>query len=104
MFATLNHEVKRLRGVSVEAAELESTMLMLAHGMDLFYTRLMPSRWAAGWVGGVGQWTECKQANVSEAGDSSRAASMACLAAAAARTVRQCVLHASPSLPAPQPR
>ena len=52
MFATLNHEVKRLRGVSVEAAELESTMLMLAHGMDLFYTRLMPSRWV-GWVGGA---------------------------------------------------
>ena len=53
MFATLTHEVKRLRGVAVEAAELESTMLMLAHGMDLFYTRLMPSRWVAGLVGGL---------------------------------------------------
>ncbi|KAI3435883.1 hypothetical protein D9Q98_001941 [Chlorella vulgaris] len=44
MFATLDREVKRLRGVAVEAAELESTMMMLAHGLDLFYTRLTPSR------------------------------------------------------------
>jgi hypothetical protein len=46
MFATLDREVKRLRGVAVEAAELESTMMMLAHGLDLFYTRLTPSRQA----------------------------------------------------------
>jgi hypothetical protein len=44
MFATLDREVKRLRGVAVEAAELESTQLMLAHGLDLFYTRLTPSK------------------------------------------------------------
>lgn len=36
--------MKRLRGVAVEAAELESTMLMLGHGLDLFYTRLTPSK------------------------------------------------------------
>lgn len=46
MFATLDREVKRLHGVAVEAAELESTMMMLAHGLDLFYTRLTPSRQA----------------------------------------------------------
>lgn len=43
-FATLDHRVAGLRGVVVEAAVLESTQLMLAHGLDLFYTRLTPSK------------------------------------------------------------
>lgn len=44
MFATLDHRVARLSGVAVEAAVLESTQLMAAHGLDLFYTRLTPSK------------------------------------------------------------
>lgn len=37
-------QVARLRGVAVEPAVLESTQLMLAHGLDLFYNRLTPSK------------------------------------------------------------
>ncbi|KAL4458516.1 hypothetical protein ABPG75_013381 [Micractinium tetrahymenae] len=44
MFATLDRQVARLSGAAVEAAVLESTMLLAAHGLDLFYTRLTPSR------------------------------------------------------------
>ena len=36
----------RLRGVAVEPAVLESTQLMLAHGLDLYYSRLTPSKCA----------------------------------------------------------
>ena len=34
----------RLAGVAVEPALLESTQLLVAHGLDLFHTRLTPSR------------------------------------------------------------
>lgn len=44
MFATLDRKVARLRGVALEAAVLESTMLMAAYGMDLYNTRLTPSK------------------------------------------------------------
>lgn len=43
-YATLDHQVARLRGVAVEPAVLESTQLMLAHGLDLYYSRLTPSK------------------------------------------------------------
>lgn len=43
-YATLDRRVARLAGVAVEAAVLESTQLMLAHGLDLYHTRIMPSR------------------------------------------------------------
>ncbi|PRW59755.1 ER membrane complex subunit 1 [Chlorella sorokiniana] len=43
-YATLDHQVARLRGVAVEPAVLESTQLMVAHGLDLFYNRLTPSK------------------------------------------------------------
>ncbi|KAL4426508.1 hypothetical protein ABPG77_008366 [Micractinium sp. CCAP 211/92] len=44
MFATMDRQVARLAGAATEAAVLESTMLLAAHGLDLFYTRVMPSR------------------------------------------------------------
>ena len=47
MFATLDRTVARLHSVAVEPAVLESTMLMLARGIDLYYTRLAPSKCAA---------------------------------------------------------
>lgn len=46
MFATMDRQVARLAGVATQAAVLESTMLLAAHGLDLFYTRVMPSRQA----------------------------------------------------------
>lgn len=46
MFATMDRQVARLAGAATEAAVLESTMLLAAHGLDLFYTRVMPSRQA----------------------------------------------------------
>lgn len=33
-----------LRAVTVEPTRLESTCLMFAHGVDLFYTRLAPAK------------------------------------------------------------
>ena len=38
------HQVSRLRGIKTAPASLESTVLCVAHGLDLFYTRLHPSR------------------------------------------------------------
>lgn len=43
-FATLDKQVLGVRGVVVEPARLESTCLILVHGVDLFYTRTSPSR------------------------------------------------------------
>ncbi|GIL85172.1 hypothetical protein Vretifemale_13572 [Volvox reticuliferus] len=43
-FATLDKQVLGIRGVKVEATRLESTCLMFAHGVDLFYTRLAPAK------------------------------------------------------------
>lgn len=39
-----NRSVARLRGICVAPARLESTALVLLHGLDLFYTRVAPSR------------------------------------------------------------
>lgn len=39
-----NRSVARLRGISIAPARLESTALVLLHGLDLFYTRVAPSR------------------------------------------------------------
>ena len=36
-------QVARVRGVVTEPAALESTALLLAHGLDLFHRRLAPS-------------------------------------------------------------
>lgn len=36
--------MRGLRGVATGPAALESTSLMFAHGLDLFYTRLAPSK------------------------------------------------------------
>lgn len=44
MFATMDRQVARLSGVAAEPAVLESTMLLAAYGLDLFHTRVMPSR------------------------------------------------------------
>ena len=43
-FATADRTVKRLRGLVTAPAVLESTVLLVAHGLDLFHTRLTPSR------------------------------------------------------------
>lgn len=43
-FATLDKQVLGLRGVVVEPTRLESTCLVLAHGVDLFYSRLAPAK------------------------------------------------------------
>lgn len=37
-------QVLGLRTIKTEAARLESTTLVFAYGIDLFYTRLTPSR------------------------------------------------------------
>ena len=38
------HQVARLRGVVTAPANLESTVLCLAHGLDTYFTRMHPSR------------------------------------------------------------
>ena len=43
-WVTTRHQVSRLRGIKTAPASLESTVLCVAHGLDLFYTRLHPSR------------------------------------------------------------
>ena len=43
-WVTTKHQVRRLRKIATAAASLESTVLCFAHGLDLFYTRLHPSR------------------------------------------------------------
>ncbi|ELU06819.1 hypothetical protein CAPTEDRAFT_171523 [Capitella teleta] len=39
-----NHSVYNIRGIHTVASGLESTCLVLAYGLDLFYDRVMPSR------------------------------------------------------------
>ncbi|MEW5302534.1 MAG: hypothetical protein WDW36_005311 [Sanguina aurantia] len=43
-FSTYDQQVLGLRTIKTEAARLESTTLVFAYGIDLFYTRLTPSR------------------------------------------------------------
>jgi hypothetical protein len=43
-YATYDKVVAGLRGVDTFPTTLESTSLMFAYGMDLFYTRLAPSK------------------------------------------------------------
>ena len=43
-FATYDKQVLGLHHVAVEPSRLESTCLVLARGVDLFYTRLAPAR------------------------------------------------------------
>lgn len=44
--ATINYNqsLARIKGISVSAARLESTTLVFVHGLDLFYTRVTPSK------------------------------------------------------------
>lgn len=37
-------QISALRGIVTTPSRLESTSLVFAYGMDLFYTRVMPSR------------------------------------------------------------
>lgn len=39
-----NHTVYQLRGFAVAPARIESTSLMLAYGVDLFFTRVAPAK------------------------------------------------------------
>ncbi|KAK9811605.1 hypothetical protein WJX72_006834 [[Myrmecia] bisecta] len=43
MFATHAQQVARLRGIVTAPANLESTSLMVAFGLDMFFTRIQPS-------------------------------------------------------------
>jgi ER membrane protein complex subunit 1 len=43
-FVTHSHKVEALRGIVSIPAKLESTTLIFTYGVDLFYTRLAPSR------------------------------------------------------------
>ena len=43
-WVTTKHQVARLRGIVTAPANLESTVLCVAHGLDVFFTRLHPSR------------------------------------------------------------
>eukprot|EP00951_Prasinocladus_malaysianus_P003940 scaffold27883_cov33-Prasinocladus_malaysianus.AAC.1 len=43
-FATYDKMVQDVRGAQTFPTNLESTTLMLAYGMDVFYTRLSPSK------------------------------------------------------------
>ena len=43
-WVTTKHQVARLRGIVTAPASLESTVLCVAHGLDVFFTRLHPSR------------------------------------------------------------
>nr|XP_022904767.1 ER membrane protein complex subunit 1 [Onthophagus taurus] len=44
--ATINYNqsLARIKGINVSPARLESTTLVFVHGLDLFYTRVMPSK------------------------------------------------------------
>ncbi|XP_078594984.1 ER membrane protein complex subunit 1-like [Branchiostoma floridae x Branchiostoma japonicum] len=41
---TYNQSIEGIRGIHIGAAGLESTSVVLAYGLDLFYTRIMPSQ------------------------------------------------------------
>jgi len=43
-FVSYTHEILGLKQISCYPTTRESSVLMLAHGVDLFYTRLMPSK------------------------------------------------------------
>lgn len=43
-YVTHAHKVEGLRGIVTVSAKLESTALVFAHGVDLFFTRIAPSR------------------------------------------------------------
>ena len=43
-WVTTKHQVARLLGIVTAPANLESTVLCVAHGLDVFFTRLHPSR------------------------------------------------------------
>lgn len=43
-YVTHAFKVEGLRGIETVPAKLESTTLVFAYGVDLFYTRLAPSR------------------------------------------------------------
>ena len=43
-FINYNATVAQMRGIYTSAAGLESTSLVLAYGLDLYYTRVMPSK------------------------------------------------------------
>ena len=43
-WVTTKHQVARLLGIVMAPANLESTVLCVAHGLDVFFTRLHPSR------------------------------------------------------------
>ena len=44
MFVNYNQSLARIRGIAVSPARLESTSLVLVYGLDLFYTRVTPSK------------------------------------------------------------
>lgn len=44
LYATYDKAVAQLRGIDTFPTTLESSSLMFAYGMDLFYTRLAPSK------------------------------------------------------------
>lgn len=44
MFASYDKQIAQLSKVVVEPSNLESTSLLFAHGVDLFYTRLSPAK------------------------------------------------------------
>lgn len=41
---TYNQTVENLQSISTAAAELESTTLVFAHGLDMFYVRMTPAK------------------------------------------------------------
>lgn len=43
-FINYNQSLVRVAGVATAGTTLESTCLVLAHGLDLFYTRIAPSK------------------------------------------------------------
>ncbi|KAL3141461.1 hypothetical protein ABBQ32_005026 [Trebouxia sp. C0010 RCD-2024] len=44
LYATHNKQVAQLSGIATAPANLESTSLMLAYGLDLFFARIQPNR------------------------------------------------------------
>ena len=44
MFLICSFLVEKIRGIHTAAAGLESTSLVLAYGLDLYFTRVTPSR------------------------------------------------------------
>jgi len=43
-FLSYNHTIYNLKGISVEPARIESTCHMLAYGIDIFYSKVTPSK------------------------------------------------------------